>query len=491
MKTFITLILNFAFFTITAFAGSGWFSQTSGTSVFLRSVHFTSSTTGWVAGDGGTILKTTNGGDNWLAQSSGTSTNLSSVFFISSSIGWACGGPGTIIKTTNGGDNWFSQTSGTSDGLNSIWFGSSSIGWAVGGPGTILRTSNGGTSWLPLVSGTTEYLFSVCSIGTGTVWAVGSSTLSNVVLKSTNSGNNWTAQVNAGGLSGHFITTTNGIICGLFGRVYITTDGGINWNLNQQFGAGGFRSVYLLSESMGWIAAGSGKIYQTTNGGQFWIKQETNNTNILNDVHFVSPSTGWTVGTNGTILKTTNGGTASFDLNLTILFEGSYNINTGIMKGDTITATLVLLGFPAPSVAPAKGFVDSAGYCKLTFYNADHTTPFYFYIEHRNSITTWSSATKQFSSFSLNYNFTSAASQAAGNNMVLKGTKYCFYSGDVNQDGYIDLTDNTTIYNDAFNFLTGNYAVTDLNQDEIVDLTDELIAYNNSVNFVQEITPFN
>ncbi len=59
-KLFTFLVLTFTFNIV--FAQSGWFLQTSGTSVPLSSVHFIDNNTGWAVGSGGTILKTTTGG---------------------------------------------------------------------------------------------------------------------------------------------------------------------------------------------------------------------------------------------------------------------------------------------------------------------------------------------------------------------------------------------------------------------------------------------
>lgn len=68
----------------------------------------------------------------------------------------------------------------------------------------------------------------------------------------------------------------------------------------------------------------------------------------------------------------------------------------------------------------------------------------------------------------LNYDFTTAVSQAYGNNMVLVGSDYAFYSGDVNNDGFVDGADGLLIDNDAYNFVSG-YVITDLNCDGTVD----------------------
>jgi len=72
--------------------------------------------------------------------------------------------------------------------------------------------------------------------------------------------------------------------------------------------------------------------------------------------------------------------------------------------------------------------------------------------------------------------------------MILKGVKYCIYSGDVDQDGTVDLADGTLIDNDAFNFGSG-YLQSDVNGDGLVDLSDAIYADNNAANFVIAVTP--
>lgn len=73
--------------------------------------------------------------------------------------------------------------------------------------------------------------------------------------------------------------------------------------------------------------------------------------------------------------------------------------------------------------------------------------------------------------------------------LKLKGSKYCIYNGDANQDGYITLFDVIPIYNDAAIFVTGRFIQTDLTSDNTVDLTDVTIGYNNSASFISKITP--
>ena len=493
VKNFYILILAFFLHGTSIFAESGWQFQVSGTSVFLRSVHFTSPTTGWVVGDAGIILKTTNGGDNWFAQSSNTTTNLYSVHFPNSSTGYICGSSGIILKTSNGGDNWLTQTSATAEQLYSIYFVSATLGFTVGFNGTILKTVNGGINWTPQISGTTDYLFSTQFTSSNTGWAVGGSPFTKtVILKTTNAGTNWTSQTGdvTGLLSVHFTSPTTGCGVGSFGGVLYTTDGGVNWEnrTSHIILTGELRSVHMTSPTTGYVTK-SGKIYKTTTSCHSWIIQEIDNSNILSDIYFTSPTTGWTVGNNGTILKTTNGGTSTFYFNLSVLLEGFYDANSGYMKGDMIRVT-PFYATPYPlGIQPANGFLDSTGHCTLTFYDADHSTPIYFVINHRNSIETWTDTSMRFSSFSLTYDFTTAASQAYGNNMILKGTEYCIYSGDVNQDDVVDGVDKGVVDNNAFNFVTG-YVPADVTGDNLVDGSDAAIVDNNAFNFVTKIAPF-
>lgn len=123
-----------------------------------------------------------------------------------------------------------------------------------------------------------------------------------------------------------------------------------------------------------------------------------------------------------------------------------------------------------------------------SFPNASQGVAYYLVIRHRNSIETWSSGPVFPSSEAFVYDFTSSAGQAYGNNMEFINGGYCIFTGDVNQDGSVDLSDINGIYNDAIIFNSG-YLKTDLNGDSIVDLFDLSIAYNGSVDFISVIRP--
>jgi hypothetical protein len=142
---------------------------------------------------------------------------------------------------------------------------------------------------------------------------------------------------------------------------------------------------------------------------------------------------------------------------------------------------------PFGIVDSAKGLIDSVS-LHGNFRTRVQPGLYYLVVKHRNSIETWSSAPVYIEAVAKTYDFTLFASQAYGNNLVLNGNNYCIFSGDVNQDGIVDATDNSLIDNDAYYFREG-YINTDLTGDRAVDGSDYTIAENNAASFVSAITP--
>jgi len=67
---------------------------------------------------------------------------------------------------------------------------------------------------------------------------------------------------------------------------------------------------------------------------------------------------------------------------------------------------------------------------------------YYVVVKSRNAIETWSGVAQTLSGPTLSYDFTSSLSKAYGQNMkLLEAGVYGFYSGDLNQDGYVDIFD--------------------------------------------------
>lgn len=175
--------------------------------------------------------------------------------------------------------------------------------------------------------------------------------------------------------------------------------------------------------------------------------------------------------------------------NVKLAPQGMYNGSTLNLR-DTVSAYLRSTVSPFNRIDSATTVIDSLTLnAAFVFKNANSGT-YYLHINHRNALETWSKAGGESitKGVTTNFDFTSLQTQAYGSNVVLVGSKWCLYSGDVVKDGLVDISDVIDIYNDATNFETG-YIKTDLNGDLTVDVTDMLLAYNNSANFISKITP--
>jgi hypothetical protein len=92
-------------------------------------------------------------------------------------------------------------------------------------------------------------------------------------------------------------------------------------------------------------------------------------------------------------------------------------------------------------------------------------------------------------SSSLSYDFSSAATQAYGSNMVDLGSGvFGIYSGDINQDGSVDFLDYPDLDLGSINGDLG-YLVTDLNGDGSVDFLEYPLIDLNSINGVISMRP--
>ena len=167
-------------------------------------------------------------------------------------------------------------------------------------------------------------------------------------------------------------------------------------------------------------------------------------------------------------------------------------LNTGSGKHnlrDTLTAELRNSTSPYGLAATTKSVIDSVSF--LGNFNFSHVDPgnYFIAIYGRNSLETWSdSAISVCNGIDAEHNFTTSYFEAYGGNVVLKSGIYCIFSGDVNNDDAIDLSDLSIIDNDISNSVSG-YVNSDLNGDGEVDIADATIADNNSYNSVSTIHP--
>jgi len=139
-------------------------------------------------------------------------------------------------------------------------------------------------------------------------------------------------------------------------------------------------------------------------------------------------------------------------------------------------------------VAATQGLLLTNGTAACTFSTAQSGS-FYIAVKHRNAIETWS-AEPVLIGASSSYNFSTSANKAYGDNMMeMEPGVWAFYSGDINQDGFIEGSDYSPLFNDN-DIAAEGYLITDLNGDGFVEGSDYPILFNNSDNAIESIHPY-
>jgi photosystem II stability/assembly factor-like uncharacterized protein len=234
---------------------------------------------------------------------------------VNSTTGWICGDEGTILKTIDGGLNWSNLVSGTTNYLLDIYFDNFNIGWMVGGnwityQTLILKTTNGGINWISQVDSSGPLLYDLFFLDSLTGWAVGDYSL---ILKTTNGGSNWVKQYEGswepGFLSVFFTDYENGWVVGWNGAMMRTYDGGTNWYIySGNLSGETLDDIFFVDSNNGWIVGGGFyKMLKTTDGGDNWYLENIPFSPGLASIYFTDANTGWATGANGTILHTING----------------------------------------------------------------------------------------------------------------------------------------------------------------------------------------
>ncbi|HEV7222918.1 MAG TPA: YCF48-related protein [Pirellulales bacterium] len=128
----------------------------------LNRIKLSDERAGWLAGDGGLVLATSDLGSSWQApegdvfDAAGDDFDWRALEVRGPRV-WIAGSPGTkVLHTQNAGKSWELQTTGQHLPLRAICFVDNLHGWAVGALGTVLATADGGRSWQRQRSGGTR-----------------------------------------------------------------------------------------------------------------------------------------------------------------------------------------------------------------------------------------------------------------------------------------------------------------------------------------------
>jgi hypothetical protein len=113
---------------------------------------------------------------------------------------------------------------------------------------------------------------------------------------------------------------------------------------------------------------------------------------------------------------------------------------------------------------------------------------YYITIKHRNSIETTTTSAVSFAGTVVSQSFGSPSNVFGGNLGISFDGRYLIYGGDVDQDGFVGVSDMVYIDNQSAQFGSG-YIREDVDGDGFVGVSDMVIVDNNSANFIFSITP--
>jgi len=306
-----------------------------GMSTVLTDVSFTDASHGWIAGQAGYVLRTSDGGATWTKTTMSGRVNLSSVSFADSTHGFASGvwwttenigkaGP-LLFSTSDGGATWNKSRllPGVNGMMDHVVAIDADTACAVGAAseiehyGVVVRTTNGGSSWqtqLKQSGRRTTVLTGVDFVDADTGWASGydAHTGHGVVLATSDGGATWRKQAtpqSAWILQIDFADAQHGW-ASAYKSVLRTTDGGATWvKVAVVHGPDqDIEDVSFFDVEHGWAVGNSGTIWATSDGGATWTAQTSGVKTGLLAACFVSAQQGWVVGEDNVVLKTTDGG---------------------------------------------------------------------------------------------------------------------------------------------------------------------------------------
>ncbi len=128
----------------------------------LRAMRLQDGRNGWLVGDGGLVMQTSDAGQTWQNPASPLPPGVKDLFDFAalSVVGehvWITGSPGTVVvHSPDAGRTWELLRTDQQLPMQALTFVDPERGWAVGALGTILATRDGGRSWRRQRSGGTR-----------------------------------------------------------------------------------------------------------------------------------------------------------------------------------------------------------------------------------------------------------------------------------------------------------------------------------------------
>jgi photosystem II stability/assembly factor-like uncharacterized protein len=329
-----------------------WINQPSDTLLrAYETVFMLDGETGWIGGDYGSILKTTDGGGSWFLQKSTSSQfdDVSKIIFADKSNGF-CLAPtnstASLFTTTDGGGMWLEDTSLfnlTSDSLVSptqLFLTKSGDSvlvcvFCIGYSGMLPATHT--ALFFSKDLGNTWTLGKLPPVGNQNIWGDAYPSLSSEVMLTQNSafrsidhGNTWQQDSLAFGPNGlimsfrflnpdtgYFAGSTNASLFNSPSMIGWTNDGGATWTIDTTTSLEGLMvgTVFFTSVNNGFAVKWNvPSIFSTSDGGKTWKESQLSNGIPPLDVCSADGQTVVAAGAGGEILVSKDSGATWLDL---------------------------------------------------------------------------------------------------------------------------------------------------------------------------------
>ncbi|UCE12667.1 MAG: hypothetical protein JSV04_10795 [Candidatus Heimdallarchaeota archaeon] len=348
----IMIILQVPFVLYLEFSENPWQPINSKTypETGVATIDFVDSYHGWIAGENGMIMVTTDGGISWEDQHSGIDVDIRAIDFFDVNIGVAISNENDILITQNGGKVWIllkkvtSPNNATDISLWDLVTCDEHTAWVLGLTGTFFRVDILNQNWT-YVSKVSHVRY-LAMVNSSHGWATGGSSK---IVKTTDG---WQSiEIQSAGVSQSFYgiffwDVRKGWVVGSDNTILATTDGGQHWQVQYtyrpflQYGVGvSFLDIFFITEEKGWTV-GSG-IHYTKDGGKTWYDLGSE-TWTASRIAFANKTHGWAVSSRKERSYITSvGGVPPIDEKLLIL-GGSIGISLGVFSPVLVMVALIL-----------------------------------------------------------------------------------------------------------------------------------------------------
>lgn len=252
----------------------------------LNQTYFLDENNGFVIGEKGTVLRTSDSGISWEQVATSFDVSFYKMFFVDNLHGWVIGNGinqyynpiAVIINTFDGGVTWDEYlVTQLNVQLADLFFANEQLGWVVGSGGSIFKTTDSGITW------TTHSIPQLY--------------------------NAWLKKI-------YFYNESEGVIVGYDSGqnpyVFIvghTTDGGVNWEVNKSpLILDAELETEVIGDSMLVATGSNGLIIRSSDVGQSWSFKMEIPIEYLTCLDFNNSSLGVAGTSSGYLMKSYDGG---------------------------------------------------------------------------------------------------------------------------------------------------------------------------------------